>query len=143
MTATTRALLACLLSAAGVAIGADAGNARVDALQAKRPELRLRAAPKLAFVPAKVQFIATLEGGDDDYQEFYCPSIEWDWDDDTTSESSPDCEPYQPGQSRIIRRYTAQHIFQFEGIHEVKFKLKSKGRTIALTTVSVEVRPGH
>ncbi|RPJ70558.1 MAG: hypothetical protein EHM24_15185 [Acidobacteria bacterium] len=130
---------AALLFAAGVAAGG--GAARQD--EGKRPQLTLRANPKISFVPAKVQFIAVLEGGADDYKDFYCPTIEWDWDDDTTSESSPDCEPYQPGSSRIRRRYTAQHVFNFDGNYEVKFRMKSGGRTIASVTIAVEVRPGH
>jgi hypothetical protein len=128
--------------AAALLIAAAAGGQTRQG-EARRPQLNLSATPKIGFVPAKVQFAATLAGGDDDYREFYCPGIEWDWGDDTVSESSFDCEPYQAGSSRIRRRYTAQHTFNFDGLYEVKFRLKSGSRIIASVTVAVEIRPGR
>lgn len=108
----------------------------------KKPELIVRATPLVGFAPAKVQFQAILQGGDDDYEEYYCPTIEWDWDDDTVSESTPDCDPYEPGQSRITRRYSATHVFQQDGRYEVKFKLKRKNDVLVLASVMVQVQPG-
>lgn len=142
MNTTTRRFVAGFAFAALIAAGGAVARGAVQQKEAKRPELSLRANPKIAFVPAKVQFMAMLEGGDDDYQEFYCPTVEWDWDDETTSESSPDCEPYEAGRSRITRRYTAQHTFHFDGIYEVKFRLKSRNRVISSVSIAVEVRPG-
>jgi len=143
MTGTTRRLVAGCAAAFVIAACCAAAHAAAQRNESKRPQLILRANPKIAFVPAKVQFTAVLEGGDDDYRDFYCPTIEWDWDDETSSESSPDCEPYDAGRSRIVRRYTAQHIFNFDGNYDVKFRMKSGGRTIASVTLSVEVRPGN
>jgi hypothetical protein len=108
----------------------------------KKPDVVVRASPMFGFAPAKVQFLAILQGGDDDYQEYYCPAIEWDWDDETISESSPDCDPYEPGHSRITRRYAASHVFQQDGRYEVKFKLKRKNDVLVLTSVTVQVQPG-
>lgn len=122
-----------------------AGNARTPDTwrqSKKKPDVALRASPKLGFAPATVQFHAILQGGDDDYEPYYCPSIEWDWDDDTVSQSTPDCEPYEPGQSRIARRYSASHVFRLDGHYEVKFRLKRKGSVLVLATVTVQVRPG-
>jgi hypothetical protein len=96
----------------------------------------------VGFAPAKVQFLAILQGGDDDYEEYYCPAIEWDWDDDTISQSTPDCDPYEPGQSRITRRYSATHVFRQDGRYEVKFKLKRKNDVLALASVTIQVRAG-
>ncbi len=142
MTGTARRLVAGCAAALAIAACVAAAGAATRQDEGKRPQLLLRANPKIAFVPAKVQFTAVLEGGDDDYRDFYCPTVEWDWDDETSSESSPDCEPYEAGRSRIVRRYTAQHIFNFDGNYDVKFRMKSRGRTIASVTLSVEVRPG-
>ncbi len=120
--------------------GADAPGA--DRQSKKKPDVIVRATPLVGFAPAKVQFQAILQGGDDDYEEYYCAGIEWDWDDDTVSESSPDCDPYEPGQSRITRRYSASHVFQQDGRYEVKFKLKRKNDVLVLSTVMVQVQPG-
>lgn len=124
------------LGVAGTARSASPGGA-------KKPELSLAASPAVAFVPAKFQFIAALRGGDEDYEDYYCPAVEWDWDDDTVSQSSPDCDPYQPGESRIQRRYTAQHVYENEGSYEVKFRLKRKDKVLVAATTTVQVRMGH
>jgi len=65
----------------------------------RRPKLTLRADPTVGFSPSKVRLTADLVGGDNDFSEFYCPTVEWDWDDGTHSEFASDCEPYEPGKS--------------------------------------------
>src|SRR6266498_1796972 len=67
----------------------------------KRPKITLKAQPIISMAPSKVTLRAELIGGANDYEEFYCPTIEWDWGDGTQSESTSDCEPYQPGKSEI------------------------------------------
>jgi hypothetical protein len=108
----------------------------------KKPSLSLKATPPIAFSPAKVRVAAEVRGGADDYQDFYCPTIEWDWGDGTISENTEDCDPYEAGKSTIRRRFSAEHIFRMSGNFKVIFKLKRKDKTIAATSVSVQVRPG-
>ncbi len=139
---TARWALAGLALAFALPLDAGAPVPRAARQAKKKPEIIVRAVPMVGFAPAKMQFQAILQGGDDDYQEYYCPTVEWDWDDETISESSPDCDPYEPGQSRIARRYSASHVFQQEGRYEVKFKLKRKNDVLALATVTVQVQPG-
>ena len=78
----------------------------------------------MAVAPARVVLTAELVGGANDFEEYYCPTISWDWGDDTTSESTVDCEPYEAGKSEIKRRFTVQHIFRQEGSQKVFFRLK-------------------
>jgi hypothetical protein len=59
----------------------------------KRPKLSLTARPPIAMSPARVSLTAELAGGPDDLEDFYCPTIEWDWGDGTSSETSSDCDP--------------------------------------------------
>ena len=54
----------------------------------KRPKITLKAQPIISMAPSKVTLRAELVGGANDYEEFYCPTIEWDWDDGTMSEST-------------------------------------------------------
>ena len=108
----------------------------------ERPSLSLRASPSVTFSSNPVLFIATLRGGADDYEEYYCPSIEWDWDDLTTSETTYDCAPYEPGTSEIRRRYSARHTFQDSGSFEVYFKLKRGDDLLGSARTSVTVRRG-
>ena len=108
----------------------------------KKPSLSLKATPPVGFSPLKVRLVVDVKGGSDDYEEFYCPSIEWDWGDGTVSENSEDCDPYQPGKSEIRRRYTVEHVFRQAGTYQVFFRLKQKARVIAAISANVEVRPG-
>ena len=63
---------------------------------------------RVGIAPARVVFTAELVGGADDFEEYYCPTIEWEWGDGTTSESNVDCAPYEAGKSAIRRRYTSR-----------------------------------
>src|SRR5262249_16135088 len=56
--------------------------------QDARPKLTLKAQPMMAIAPARVVFSAELTGGSNDFQEYYCPTVEWEWGDDTRSEST-------------------------------------------------------
>ena len=48
----------------------------------KRPQLNLRATPRMAMSPVEVLVIGQLMGGSD-LEELYCPGQEWDWGDGT------------------------------------------------------------
>ncbi len=108
----------------------------------KKPSLSLKATPPISFSPAKVRVAAEVRGGADDYEDFYCPTIEWDWGDGTISENAEDCNPYEAGKSTIRRRFSAEHTYRMSGNFKVVFKLKRKAKTIAATSVIVQVRPG-
>jgi hypothetical protein len=108
----------------------------------KRPRLSLRAQPSVAVAPARIVLTAELVGGTEDLEEFYCPTIEWAWGDDTVSESTVDCEPYESGKSEIKRRFTVQHLFRRAGSYKVYFHMKRKAKTIASASATVQVQPG-
>ena len=107
-----------------------------------RPEFTLRARPNVTFTTNAISFTGLLRGGADDYEEFYCLSAEWDWGDDTVSESIFDCEPYEPGVSEIRRRFSRRHTFQFPGRYEVRLNLKRRDDVVASARVRVSVRGG-
>lgn len=114
-----------------------------DKPKPKRPKLTLRSSPMLAFTPATITLTAELKDGDDDFEEYYCASVEWDWNDGTRSEWSDDCEPYEPGKSEIRRRYTIQHKYNIDGIYDVQFRLKQRDKVVALARTKVTVRYGR
>jgi hypothetical protein len=107
------------------------------------PELRLRASPRVAFAPAEVLVLAELRGGPDDYEPLYCASVEWIWDDGTQSESTPDCNPYEPGVSEIRRRFSMRHRFSRGGKYEVRLNLKRRDEVVASERTTIEVRGGR
>jgi hypothetical protein len=89
-----------------------------------------------------VRLAVDVNGGSDDYPEFYCPTVEWDWGDGTMSESSSDCDPYEAGKSTIARRFTADHVFRQQGGYRVTFRLKQKNRVVGSASATVQVRAG-
>jgi hypothetical protein len=134
--------LAALLAAALFhgTLAPAVGTARAD--ENKKPSLSLKVSPPIAFSPAKVRVVAEIRGGADNYQEYYCPTIEWDWGDGTISENTQDCDPYEAEKSTIRRRFSAEHTYRMSGNFKVFFRLKRKAKTMGAASASVQVRPG-
>jgi hypothetical protein len=128
--------------AAAVAFIAPAAADQRAAGDVKKPSVTLRATPALGFAPLKVRMVADIQGGPNDYEEFYCAAVEWDWADGTTSESSEDCDPYQAGKSTIQRRFSAEHTFRQGGQYDVTFRLKQKKKVVGFGRTIVRVRTG-
>jgi hypothetical protein len=108
----------------------------------RKPSLSLKANPPVGFSPLRVRLVVDVKNGPDDYQDYYCPGVQWDWGDGTVSENSEDCDPYQAGKSQIRRRYSVEHVFRQAGTYQVFFRLKQRDRVTAAISANVEVRPG-
>jgi hypothetical protein len=131
-------LLAVLLVSLATGTTADAQRGGDD----KKPSLSLRATPPVGFSPLRVRLVVDVKGGSDDYADFYCPAIEWDWGDGTVSGNSEDCDPYQAGKSTIKRRYSTEHVFRQPGTFQVFFRIKQRDRVIAASSSNIQVRAG-
>ena len=107
----------------------------------KKPRLEVRATPRMAFSPVRVMLTAELTGGDD-VEEYYCPEIEWEWDDGGKSVQESDCEPFEPGVTKIQRRFTYDHHYNKAGIYNVRVTMRRADRPIASASVKITVRPG-
>jgi hypothetical protein len=129
---------ALLVAAAGPSAAAQSEEKR----EAKRPSLSLKATPGTGMVPVRISATAEFKGGDDDFRDYYCPTIEWNWGDGTVSEASADCEPYEAGVSQIRRRYTVQHTYKRAGAFRISFRLKMKDRVITSQTTTVRLLGG-
>jgi hypothetical protein len=112
-----------------------------DSPDAKRPKLTLKAQPVISIAPSRVVLTAELIGGANDFEEFYCPTVAWEWGDGTRSESTTDCAPYEPGKSEIKRRFTVEHVFR-TGNFRVNFYLKRRDKPVGVASVQIQVRPG-
>lgn len=142
MTYKTRA--GCL-SVAALATALAAGgpvNAGQRSDDNKKPSVAFKVTPPVGFTPLKVRVVVDLKGGANDYTDFYCAKVEWDWADGNISGSSEDCAPYQAGKSEIQRRFTAEHTFRQSGEYDVAFRLKQKDRVVAYSKGTVRVRSG-
>lgn len=132
-------VLASLLAAFGAATyAAD----QKEPTKHERPSLSLKLNPRTAMAPAAVTAAVELKGGSDNFEEYYCATIEWDWDDGSRSETTPDCEPYDEATSEIRRRYTVQHNYRRGGFYRVSFRLKKKDKVLAVVTSTVQISGG-
>src|SRR5262245_56400703 len=140
---------ACCALSAAVAGLFFAGLSSVDAVsnaqssgEAKKPSLSLRVTPPVGFAPLKTRLVVDVRNGDDDFADFYCPTVEWEWGDGTVSAKSEDCDPYEAGKSAIKRRFSTEHTFRQPGSFRVACRLKQKDRVVGSSTVNVQVRAG-
>jgi hypothetical protein len=108
----------------------------------KHATLNLTASPVVSFAPARILLTAKLEGGPDDDEQLYCPALEWDWGDDTTSEASADCSPFERGKTTIQRRFTIQHVYSEAGEYRVQLTLKRNAKPISSAVTTLELKPG-
>jgi len=113
-----------------------------DDEKSARPRITLRGQPAISVAPARIIFTVNLVGGANDYEDYYCPTIEWEWGDDTISESSSDCDPYTPGTSEIRRRFSVERTFEFDGTYRVFVRLKKRDREVGTASTTVTVQPG-
>jgi hypothetical protein len=165
-----RLFVSSVLAAAVLSINVAAAPSEEAAAQNKKPSIKLKAQPPVGFSPMRVVITAELTGGANDFEDFYCATVEWDWDDGTKSEAKADCDPYEAGKSEIKRRYVGEHTFRanvgdvnpnssFRSTpgtsagagdlqspqnlqFRVKFTLKQKGKTVGSGQTTVEVRQG-
>jgi hypothetical protein len=105
-----------------------------------KPRLNLRATPRVAFSPTLVLATAELNA-EPAGEEFYCPEVEWDWDDGARSAHTSDCPAWEQG-AEVQRRYTAQHAYRQAGVYKVRIALSRGGRVISVAHTTVNVRPG-
>jgi hypothetical protein len=130
------------LLTAGVCLAAQDAQPK-SKTEPKRPQLSLKATPGTGMVPIRISATAELKGGDDDFQDYYCPTIEWNWGDGTVSEYSNDCEPYEAGKAQIRRRFTASHTYKRAGAYRISFRLKRKDKVVTATTTPVRLLGGY
>ncbi len=108
----------------------------------KKPSLSLKASPAVSFAPARIVVAAEVKGGPNDFEEFYCPTVEGDWGDFTKSAAEADCAPYEAGKSEIKRRYTVEHRYRNPGGYKIVLRLKKADKVIAAANAMVQVRAG-
>ena len=113
-----------------------------------KPKASLRVNPTVVFIPGRVVATAESTGGANDYQDYYCPTIEWVWGDETQKESGEDCDPYEAGKSEIRRRYSADHSYRPDpmgnpGSYEVIFRMKKGSKVVLSLRQTVKVSGGE
>lgn len=145
-TATLRGWMPALTAATFLSL-ALAPSAEPDDKKGK-PSISIKASPAMGFAPLRVVMSADVKGGADDYEEFYCATVEWDIisldgrGDGNKSEQRLECDPYEPGKSEIKRRYIREQIFKYPGEYTIRFSLKQKNKVVGGGRTSLRVRGG-
>jgi hypothetical protein len=127
-----------IVTPSGVAAAPDQGKGK--------PKASLRVNPTMVFPPARVVATAELTEGANDFQDYYCPTIEWVWGDETQKESGEDCDPYEAGKSEIRRRYSAEHTYRRDpmgggsGNYEIIFRMKQGSKTVLSLRQTIKVQ---
>jgi hypothetical protein len=135
----------CVMALATVSAG---GRVTPEAEKNDKPTITVKASPAVGFAPMRVVMTAELKGGPNDYEEFYCASVEWDIGtangvgDGNKSEQKIECDPYEAGKSEIRRLYVRDQVFRTAGEYKVQFSLKQKNKTVGSGRTTVRIRPG-
>jgi len=106
----------------------------------RKPRLDLRAMPRMALPPVEVFVVAELVGGQE-LEEYYCPGLEWDWDDGARSAHEADCAPFEPGID-LERRFTAHHVYRAPGEYNIRLTMRRASRSVSVATAQVLVHSG-
>lgn len=107
-----------------------------------KPALTLKASPQVGFPPMRVVITAELKDVGEREAEFYCPSVEWDWGDDTKSTQSADCAPFEAGSTPVKTRFVQEHTYNTPGRVRVVLRLARGSKTLVSGSTSLTVRPG-
>jgi hypothetical protein len=119
-----------------------------EAVPDAKPSVSVKASPAVGFAPMRVVLTAELKGGQNDYEEFYCATVEWDitpvngMGDGNKSEQKLECDPYEAGKSEIKRRFVREQIIKTSGEYRIKFNLKQKNKIVGAAGTTIRVREG-
>ena len=109
-----------------------------------KPKVELKANPQFAMLGVGPRAFATIrfrlsvkDGGDENY---YCPRIEWEWEDDTIATEESDCPPFESAEKEDHERtWTKSRQFWEPGNHLIKAKLYKGDKLIRTLEAKVEV----
>ena len=132
-------LVLVLLVALSFAASSKSSDPKDSPKDSGKVTATLRATPAMAFAPARITLTGQLQNVHGDEANLYCPTVEWDWGDGTISESSSDCDPFQPNKSEIQRSFVTQHIYKTGGEYIVKLLLKKSEKIVAEASASLNI----
>jgi hypothetical protein len=117
---------------------------------APKPDVELKATPSMAMLPlgraATVRLqVRIKDKGNEDY---YCPRLEWEWEDGTMSTEESDCPPCEEAQPKDHERtWSRSRQFWEPGRQTVTVRLFKGDKVVRVLHVDVEIRgeatPGY
>ena len=109
-----------------------------------KPKVELKATPAFAMLgvgprsAATVRFrLSVKDGGDENY---YCPRVEWEWEDETKATEEGDCPAFEAAQKEDHERsWTKSRQFWEPGNHVIRARLYKGDRLIRTIDAKVEI----
>jgi hypothetical protein len=114
------------------------------AAEQTKPKVELKATPQFAALGIGPRAFATVrfrlsvkDGGDENY---YCPRLEWWWEDDTKATEESDCPPFETAPKEDHERsWTRSRQFWEPGSHVIRVRLYKGDRLIRTIETKVEI----
>jgi hypothetical protein len=106
----------------------------------EKPEVSLRAAPRVAVAPARIVFTAELKGGPDS-EALHCLTLKWSWGDGTTSSAEGDCGEFVPGTTKVRRLFQADHEYRQEGRFTAEVTIRKGEKVVVGDSIGLTVAP--
>jgi hypothetical protein len=111
---------------------------------AEKPKVELKPSPQIASLgigpraSATVRFrLSVKDAGNEDY---YCPKVEWEWEDETRATEDSDCPPFDKAQKQDHEKsWTKSHQFWEPGNHVIRVRLYKGDRLIKTLETKVEI----
>jgi hypothetical protein len=100
----------------------------------------LRAAPRTAVAPARIVFNVELKGGEDT-EALHCLTLQWEWGDGTRSSSEGDCSPFEAGQTKVQRLFTADHEYREQRKPTAEVTVLRGERVVGRASVDLTIGP--
>jgi len=109
------------------------------------------AAPKVDLRPIKtfstliighcsVDVVLKLAIEDHNVEDYYCPRVEWEWEDGTRSTEEADCEPFESARPEDHRKtWTRSWGAKTAGTHVVKVRLYKGDKLVRIIQTQVRV----
>jgi hypothetical protein len=109
-----------------------------------KPKVELKPSPQMATLgvgprsAATVRFrLSVKDAGNEDY---YCPRLEWEWEDGTYSSEESDCPSFDTAQPQDHERsWTRSRQFWEPGNHTIKVRLYKADRLIRTIEAKVDI----
>jgi hypothetical protein len=105
-----------------------------------KPTVSMRAAPRIADLPARIVFTVQLGGGEDS-AALHCLTLAWDWGDGTRSRSEGDCSPFEPGRTAVQRLFQADHVYVSDGKRTAGVKVLKGKNVVGSASTGVAIYP--
>jgi hypothetical protein len=106
-----------------------------------RVDLRpLRPITTLRIGQCSVDLVFKLTIEDRNVEDYYCPRVEWEWEDDTRSTEESDCPPFDRARPEDHRHtWTRTWPARRAGDHVVKVRLYKADRVIRILQTKAQV----